>query len=150
MNRVVLTIAFLLAVAVPAFAIQRTVLVVDDVIRMTNSGMSDDDIIAFVKKSPQPFEVNGDDVLAMNEAHVSAAVLKFVIDESNARMKQARSDTRDRVVERRVYAPHYDNDPFYYGYGWGYDPFWYGPRLGFGFGFGPRFGFGFHGRFRHH
>jgi len=97
MNRVVLTIAFLLAVAVavPAFAIQRTVLVVDDVIRMTNSGMSDDDIIAFVKKSPQPFEVNGDDVLAMNEAHVSAAVLKFVIDESNARIRED--------IDRRFY-----------------------------------------------
>ena len=147
-KRTILTVAFLLVAAVPAFAVTRTVLVVDDVIKMAKAGVGDDEIIAFVKKTAEPFEVSGDDVIAMNDAHVSSAVIKVVIDESAARMKDARRETRERVVTR-TYGPYYD--PFYYGYGWGYyDPFWYGPRVSIGIGFGPRFGFGFRGRFRHH
>lgn len=154
MKRIILAFAFLLAAA-PAFAVNRTVLVVDDVIRMTKAGVGDEEIIAFVKKSDVAFEVTGDDVIAMNDARVSPAVMKFVIDESAARMKEARADRRDTrervIVERPVYAGYpYYYDPFYYR-GWGYyDPFWYGPRLSIGFTFGPRFGYGHHGRFRHH
>ena len=154
MKRIILAVAFLLVAAVPAFAVNRTVLLVDDVIRMTKAGVGDGEIIAFVKKSDVAFEVTGDDVIAMNDAHVSPAVMKFVIDESTARMKDARRDTsiRERVVVTRPYPYYYD--PFYYGYGYGYgwyDPFWYGPRVSIGFGFGPRFGYGFRGgHFRHH
>ena len=156
MNRVTLTVlVLLLAVAAPAFAI-RTVMVVDEVIRMSKAGVADDEIIAYVKKAPDMFEVNGDDVIAMNDAHVSSAVMKFVIDESAARMKDARRDDGDgrrRSETRTVYvrpmvSPYY-YDPYYYGY---YDPFWYGPRtyFGFGIGFGGRFGGGFRGGFHGH
>lgn len=161
MNRVTLTVVLLLlAVAAPAFAV-RTVMVVDDVIRMSKAGVADDAIIDFVTKSPEPFEVNGDDVIAMNDAHVSTAVLKFVIDESAARMKDERSDNRSQATTREtrtvyvrpLYAPYYD--PFYYGSY--YSPYWYGasPYFGFGIGFGGSFGGGFHGGFhgghgRHH
>lgn len=155
MNGVALTVAvLLLAVAAPGFAV-RTVMVVDEVIRMSKTGVPDDEIITYVKKTPDPFAINGDDVIAMNDAHVSSAVMKFVIDESAARMKSARSDdgrTREtRTVYVRPMVSLYDYDPFYYGY---YDPFWYGPRAYFGFGVG--FGGGFRGgrfgggRGRHH
>jgi hypothetical protein len=134
----------LLAVAAPAFAV-RTVMVVDEVIRMSKAGVGDAEIIAYVKKTPDMFEINGDDVIAMNDAHVSSAVMKFVIDESAARMKDARNDDRRSRETRTVYvrpmvSPYY-YDPYYYGY---YDPFWYGPRayFGFGVGFGGRFGGG--------
>lgn len=146
MKRVALTVAFLLlAVAAPAFAI-RTVIVVDEVIKMTKAGVADDEIIAYVKRTPNAFEVNGDDVVAMNDAHVSSAVLKFVIDESAERMKEARGDdgpSRDTktVYVRPMVSPYYD------------DPFWYGPRAYYGFGFGVGFGGRFGGggfRGRHH
>ena len=152
MNRVTLTVlVLLLAVAAPAFAV-RTVMVVDEVIKMSKAGVGDDEIIAYVKKTPDMFEINGDDVIAMNDAHVSSAVMKFVIDESAARMKDARNDDRRSRETRTVYvrpmvSPYY-YDPYYYGY---YDPFWYGPRayFGFGVGFGGRFGGGgFRGRHR--
>ncbi len=153
MRRAIFAVAVLLISAVPAFAVTRTVMVVDDVIRMTKAGVADDAIIAFVKKAPEPFEVNGDDVIAMNDAHVSPAVMKAVIDESSARMRDERRrdgrsyDTRRETVyvAPGFYSPWYD--PYYYGYG----PYWYGPRVFLGFGFGPRFYGGFHGGFhRHH
>ncbi|MGZ7041615.1 MAG: hypothetical protein ACXVH7_07480 [Thermoanaerobaculia bacterium] len=155
MKRAILLLGFLLAAA-PAFAVNRTVIIVDDVIKMTKAGVADDEIIAFVTKYDAPFDVNGDDVIAMNDAHVSPAVLKFMIDESAARMRSDRREpVRERVyVARPAYYGYYD--PFWYGYGYGYpygypygyyDPFWYGPRVSIGFGFGPRFGF--RGGFRH-
>ena len=160
MKRVALTVFLLLVVAAPAFAV-RTVMVVDEVIRMSKAGVADDAIISYVKKTPDQFEINGDDVIAMNDAHVSSAVMKFVIDESSARMKDARSDDgRARETTRTVYvrplvSPYYSPyyyDPFYSSY---YDPFWYGPRTYFGFGIGFGGGFrgghgGFHGGGRHH
>lgn len=154
MKRAGFLAVLLFALAAPAFAV-RTVLVVDEVIRMTKANVADDQIIEYVKKTEQPFEVNGDDVIAMNEARVSPAVLKTVIDESAARMKEMRSDGGRRSDTRTVYvrptvSPYY-YDPFYYGY---YDPFWYGPRAyyGFGIGFTRFYGGGFHGGFRgrHH
>jgi len=139
-----------LAVAAPAFAV-RTVMVVGEVIRMSKAGVADDEIIAYVKKSPEMFEINGDDVIAMNDAHVSPAVLKFVIDESAARMKDARFDDgrtgETRTVYVRPMVSPYDYDPFYYG---SYDPFWYGPRGYFGFGFGFGGGLGGGGFRGHH
>ena len=145
MKRVALTVALLLlAVAAPAFAI-RTVIVVDEVIKMSKAGVADDDIIAYVRKAPNAFEINGDDVIAMNDAHVSSVVMKFVIDESAERMKEDRRDdgksreTTTAYVRPLVYPYYYD--PYYYGY---YNPYWYGPSayFGFGVGFGGRFGGG--------
>jgi hypothetical protein len=139
MKRLFLAALFLL-VATNAFAIARTVLVVDDVIRMSKAGVGDDEIIAFVRKSDEPFDVTGDDVIAMTDAKVSRAVVKAVIDESSARMRKDRSRTRTVYV-----SPYYD--PWY-------DPFYDSPRLYLGLSFGPRFyggGYwgGYYGGFRH-
>jgi hypothetical protein len=155
MRRPILAVAALLLSAVPAFAVTRTVMVVDDVIRMSKAGVTDENIIAFVKKSSEPFEIAGDDVIAMTEAHVSEGVIKAVIDESEVRMsderrrserdvREAKSDERRTTVyvTPGVYSRWYD--PFWYG-GY-YDPFWYGPRVHIGFTFGHFRG----GHFRHH
>jgi hypothetical protein len=119
--------------------------VVEDVIRMAQAGVSDDAIISYVVHTRDRFDVTADDVIAMNNAHVSKEVVKAVMDESGAR-----DDRRYANQTQRVYvapAPYYGwYDPFYGPY---YDPFWYGPRvaIGFGFGYGRFYGGGFrHGR----
>ena len=141
-----LLLAFLLVLmATNAFAISRTVLVVDDVIKMSKAGVGDDEIIAFVRKSDEPFEVTGDDVIAMTDAKVSRPVVKAVIDESAARMRRDRSyRDDDRGRTRTVYvSPYSYYDPWY-------DPFYYSPRLYLGLSFGSRFyGGGYYGGFRH-
>ena len=138
MKRLMLA-AFLLLVAVPMFAVERRVVMVDEVLKMSKAGVGDDEIIAFVHKSREPYDVSGDDVIAMTDAHVSPPVIKAVIDASSDRMREQRSAPRTRVVYSGWY------DPFYYSYRpYYYDPFFYGPRFYVGFG---RYYGGFH-RFR--
>jgi hypothetical protein len=135
MKRLLLA-ALLLLAATNAFAIARTVLVVDDVIKMSKAGVGDDEIIAFVKKTDEPFDVSGDDVIAMTDAKVSRAVVKAVIDESAARMRRSDRSYRDddRGRTRTVFvSPYYD--PWY-------DPFYYSSRMYLGLSFGPRFYYG--------
>jgi len=157
-KRLILLLAVLLFTA-PLFALdeanrtdrvdraRRTVIVVDDVIRMAQAGVGDDAIIAYVRDTREPFDVSADDLIAMTNAHVSERVIKAVEDEATARKDYDRRGTRE--TRSTVYvAPYpYYYDPFYYPY---YDPFWYGPRVSFGlgFGFGPRFIGG--GRFHRH
>ena len=159
MKRLILAVAVVLSVAAaaPSFAISsqppRTVLVVSDVIRMSQAGVGDDEIIAFVRQSREPFDVSADDVIAMTDAQVSRTVIKAVVDEAAARRQEAdRADRRDSdrretvyVAPRVVYGyPSYG--PFYSSW---YDPYWYGwgPRVTFNFGFGGGFGGGHRGGF---
>lgn len=165
-----LAVLVILIAAVPAFALDenrdnrdgRTAnmdrdrhTVIDDVIRMSQAGVSDESIIRFVHQSRDRYVLNADTIIALNEAHVSKAVIDAMMDGSYDRGDR-RDDRRDgdRTVTERVYvqqpAPYYGYygyyDPFFYPY----DPFWYGPRLSIGFGFGGGFfrgGFrgGFHG-----
>jgi len=103
----------LLLVATPLFAFDakhRTV--VEDVIRMSQAGVADEAIIAFVVHTREPFEVSADDVIAMTNAHVSKDVIKAVVDEAEARKNARRRDDDDDI-------------PFYYQY---YDPWWFMPR----------------------
>jgi hypothetical protein len=152
MKRLIPLAALLLATATPLFALDdssgtdrtdrnRRIVIVDDVIRMSQAGVSDDALISSVEKSREPFDVGADDIIAMTDAHVSKDVIKAVVDESAARKD------RRRYRDERVYvAPGY-YDPWFYPY----DPFWYGPRfaVGVGFGFVPSFGGrGFHHRRR--
>ena len=163
-------LSLLLLVAVPCFAVNRTVIVVDDVIRMAKANVGDDQIIEFVRNSSTPFEITGDDVIAMNEAHVSPAVMKFVIDESAARMKAERNqavpqqqqqqqqydnrgnDPQRVVVEHQypVYAgPTYPSAyPYYYDPYYTYPsvPYYYGypsVSIGFGLGYYGYYGYGY-------
>jgi hypothetical protein len=161
MKRTHLFLALLLTfAALPLFAARRANNVVDDVIRMQKSGMAEDEIIAFVHKGESRFDITADDMIALHDAGVSRAVIKAILDESEARGERRDGD-RYRgsdsgygygyAAPPLVYAyggyPYY-YDPFYYPYY--YDPFFYGPRVSVGFNFGFRhFGGGFRGGFRH-
>ena len=160
-----LAVLVILIAAVPAFALDenrdnrdaRTAnyerdrhTVIDDVVKMSQAGVSDESIIRFINQSRDRYVVNADTIIALNDAHVSKAVINALMDGA-----YDRGDRRDdRVVQQRVYvqaSPYWSYyDPFWYPY----DPFWYGPRvsLGFGFGFGGyRGGYrgGFHGGGHH-
>lgn len=124
---------FLVIVAAPLFAVQRNV--VDEVIRMTRAGVSEDAMLNYVDKTDIRIVVTGDDVIAMTEANVPKAVIKEVVDNSG-RSSRDHAYVSPRVV---VSTPYY-YDPYYY-----YDPFWYRPSLYLGFGFGGFYGGGFRG-----
>jgi hypothetical protein len=142
-----------IAAAAPVFALdsspqaRRTANLVDEVIRMTQSGVADEDIVAYVHKTRDRYDVTADDIIAMTEAKVSKAVIHAVLDEADVRNGDydRRRETRTTVIEPAVYvgSPWFW-DPFYY-----YDPFWYQPRfslsLGFGHYWGGRYYGGYHG-----
>ncbi len=142
MKRTIYLLAILLCLvaATPLFATQRTL--VDDVIRMSQAGVSEDTIISFVHNAGGRFDVSADDVIAMTNANVSKNVIKAVVDEAAARKdgRYADGGRTTVVVSPGVYPygyyPYY-YDPFY-------DPFWPRVSIGFGFGFYRGFG-GYHG-----
>ncbi|HEY3056721.1 MAG TPA: hypothetical protein VGK31_12395 [Thermoanaerobaculia bacterium] len=108
----------LFLVSTPLFALDRTRrTIVDDVIRMSQAGVSEDAIIAFVVHTRDDFEVTADDVIAMTNAHVSKEVIKAMVDEADARKNRRR-----REVDR-------DDDDFFFPYfNPYYDPWWFMPR----------------------
>src|ERR1051326_1090245 len=150
-------VLLLILVAVPLLADDRPAresernaqpALIADVIRMTNAGVSEDAILAFVRKSDERVDVTADDLIALTDAHVSKSVITAIIDVADDH-DGGRPRTRERVVvrPRSASSPYYWgwNDPFYY------DPFWYGPRVSIGFGFGGyryggyrHYGGGFH------
>ena len=157
MKRVISAAAVLLfiAAAAPVFALdttpqsqdrRATASIVDEVIRMSQAGVADEDIIAYVNKTRSRFDVSADDIIAMTDAKVSKAVIHAVVDEADVR-----NGDRDRRYTRTVVQPAvyvgspWFWDPFYY-----YDPFWYQPRLSLSFGFGHYGRYYGHGHYRHH
>lgn len=149
MKRIILAVVALL-MAAPLLAIEErnsSKNIVDEVIRMWQANVGEENIVAYVHKADARFSVSADDIIAMTDAKVPRTVIKAVLDEADAR------GDRSRPVERRtVYvAPSYSYGGWYgpaYYNPWFYDPFWYSPRvsIGFGIGFG-RFGGGrFHRR----
>lgn len=121
--------------------------VIDDVIKMSQAGVSDESIIRFIQQSRDRYVLNADTVIALTDAHVSKTVINALMDGSYDRGDRRDADRRDdRVVTQRVYVQPY---PYYSYYGgwydpYWYDPFWYAPRLSIGIGFGGFRG-GFHG-----
>jgi hypothetical protein len=119
--------------------------VIDDVIRMTQAGVSDDAIIKFVRASRDSYIVDADVIIALTNAKVSKAVLDEIMDSAYARDtdRRERAEPRERAESTTnvIVRPYYD--PWYYPY---YDPFWWGPRLSVSVGFG-RWGHsrGYHG-----
>jgi hypothetical protein len=93
---------------------------IDDVIRMSQAGVSDDAIISFVLHTRDDFEVTADDVIAMTNAHVSNEVVKVVVDEAAAR--------KDDVDRRRVAVAPDEADAYVPFFPYYYDPNWYLPR----------------------
>src|SRR2546428_14196682 len=81
--------ALLLAAATPLFALDdpartdrtdrnRRIVIVDDVIRMSQAGVSDDALISYVAKSREPFDVGAGDIIVLTHAHVSEDGIKAV------------------------------------------------------------------------
>src|SRR5437879_6284898 len=90
MKRLVPGLAVLLLLAdAPLFAAQKSL--VDDVIRMSKAGVSDEAILAFVRGTHDRAAVSADDVIAMSEAGVSKAVIEAMITEVPAPDAQAAS-----------------------------------------------------------
>ena len=112
----------------------RRPIIIDDVIRMSQAGVADDAIIAYIRKYRDRFDVNADDVIALTDAHVSKDVVKYLVDDAAA---QRNDRSRDREPARFYGGVYFD--PWYYP-GYYYDPFFYGPRFSLGFRIGPRFG----------
>jgi hypothetical protein len=152
-KRLISAVAVLLfiAAAAPVFALdsdpharRATANIVDEVIRMSQAGVADEDIVAYVHKTHDRYDVSADDIIAMTDAKVSKAVIHAVVGEADVRNGDGdrRREVREvrTVVEPAVYvgSPWFW-DPFYY-----YDPFWYQPRLSLSFGFGHYYG-GYHG-----
>jgi hypothetical protein len=133
-------VLFLAIAAAPLFAVQRNA--VDEVIRMTKAGVSEETILEYIHKTDARVIVTGDDVIAMTEANVSKNVIKEVVDEADAR--RVRRDDDGRAYRPRVViAPSFGYgyyDPYY-----AYDPFWYRPSVFLNFGFGGYYGGGFRG-----
>jgi hypothetical protein len=77
MKRIVFSVAIVLLFVPPLFAIQTNL--IDDVIRMTRSGVASDTIIEFVKTSREQIEVSADDIIAMKNAGVAPDVIRAVI-----------------------------------------------------------------------
>jgi hypothetical protein len=142
-----LSVLLFLSAAVPAFAIDDTpdndgravtrdrTTVIDDVIRMSQAGVSDDAIIKFVRASRDNYVVNADVIIALTNAKVSKAVLDAVMDSASMR-DDDRGDNRDdeRPAATNVYVRS-GYSPYYYPY-YAYDPFWYAPRFSVSVGFG--------------
>ena len=147
MKRHLLVALLLTFAAVPLFGARRGTNIVDDVVRMQKAGVAEDEIIAFVHKGESRFDVNADDMIALHDAGVSRAVIKAILDESDARGERRDGDRyrgRDDYGYSDGYAPRiyaYGGYPYYYS-PYYYDPYWYGPRvsLGFNFGFGRYYG----------
>lgn len=152
MRRTALAVAVLLLtmLALPAFAVQSRS-VVDDVIKMSKSGVAEETILDFVNKAGR-YDVTADDVIAMSDAGVSRNVIRTVVRDADTSSPGTRDGVRDHQTV--VVAPEYVY-PYGYGYWPYYDPWWYGPSLSIGFGFGGWYGGGhhwggFHGGHGHH
>ncbi len=145
MKRVVCAAALFLLAAVPVFALQTNL--IDDVIRMSKSGVADETIIEYVRTSREQLSVTADDVLAMQSAGVSQQVIKAVIERGGANQAPnppAESQPQATSPEPSPQAATSDNGECvtfeppvslwwpYYGtlippQLW--DPYWYQPRL---------------------
>jgi hypothetical protein len=139
----------LTAAAFPAFALDdrnatssRATNVVDEVIRMWKSNVSEDEIVSYVHKVNTRFSVSADDIIDMSDAKVPRTVIKAVLDEADRRDDGRYTDRRSTVYVAP--APYYGYyGPAYYGPAYYdpffYDPWFYGPRVSIGFGFGRVF-----------
>jgi hypothetical protein len=123
---------------------------IDDIVRMSQSGVSDDSIIRFIRTSRERYVMNADTIIQLTDAKVSKPVIDALLDYSDNRGNDGRyNSSGSRTTVFVSPAP-------YYGYGYyspyWYDPFWYGPRIGFSIGFGRGWGGGHYyggGGFRH-
>ncbi len=122
MKRLLVVFVVLAALATPLPAFNDHKGLTAEVIRMSQAGVSDDAIIEYVRHTSGRFVITADDVIALKNAGVSAAVIRVMIDESESRGLPERAGYSSRPP-----APEIDRDPtppwtaFY-------DPWWFMPR----------------------
>jgi len=149
-----LAVLVILIGAVPVFALdnnndprtanyerdRRTV--IDDVIKMSQSGVSDESIVRFIQQSRDRYVIDADTIIALNDAHVSKTVINALMDGAYDRGDRRDDRAAVQYVQPYPYYGYWDPywSPYYY-----YDPFFYGPRVSIGVGFVGGFRGGFHG-----
>ena len=114
--------------------------ILDDVVRMTHAGISDDSIIAYVRaRMPRlAQDLHPEDLGSLQQAGVSENVVRFIAD-------AAGQNGGTRGIRGDVQAGYGDTvpvDPGAYGYG-GYPAYGYGygyPAYGYGYGY-PAYGY---------
>jgi uncharacterized membrane protein YgcG len=126
---VLAVLAFILCSS-PIFALDRNV--IDDVVKMTKAGVSDESIVTFVQAVKDDFEVTADDVIKLTEAGASKNVIKALVEQAS--LNENEGDVREKKDDdgdRRVYVAPY---PYWPGRYWDpfYDPYWYQPRFSIG------------------
>jgi hypothetical protein len=113
-RRIVLVMALVMTVGVPALAQQAAAkktstsaskpqsLTVDGVLDMVQAGLSDDVIVARLRKEAKPFDLSSDDMIRMKQAKVSDAVLKVMLD-PKADLKPATAYPAPVVVQSPIF-----------------------------------------------
>jgi hypothetical protein len=91
MKRALSGVLFLLLSAASAVGASQTKLL-DDVIRMSRAGVSDDAIVAFIHATRDRVSATADDVIAMSEAGVLKAVIEAMIADPQPNAEQAGSE----------------------------------------------------------
>ena len=78
--------------------------VIDDVVKMSQAGVSDESIIRFVRQSRDRYVVNADTIIALNDAHVSKAVINALMDGAYDRGGRQADDLEDDASDEEVYS----------------------------------------------
>jgi hypothetical protein len=74
-------------------------LTVDGIVSMVEAGLSDDLIIARVRKEGKPFDLSTDDMIRLKKAKVSDAVMKVMLDPNAPAAEPPASVTRPVVIQ---------------------------------------------------
>ena len=150
MKRPVCVVAFFLLFAAPLFALHTNL--IDDVIRMSRSGVGDEVIIEFVQASRERLAVTAGDIIAMKNAGVSQQVISTVIAKADATGEAAKVAATSAQPPEQTAAPRETTEPAakpdegacltfdppislvfpFYGPWFPpklWDPYWYMPRL---------------------
>lgn len=152
MNRFLSVLTLLLVSAVPLLAQDQpqaapAPTVVADVMRMSQAGVDEEAILAYINKNQGQYLVSPDEIITMTQAGLSKNVIDATVNASDwrnghpdQRGVRAEEPVRERSTTVVVSPPYY---PYY---GPSYDPWWYMPRfyLGFGWGSGGYYGHGGH------
>jgi len=98
----------------PAFAqpTGRTVpLSVEEVVRLTKSGVSEDLIVTEIKKNGKAFDLNTDEILVLRKSGVSDTVIKFLLDPSQPYTPPPPPKPPDATALPKAPAKKYPEDP---------------------------------------
>jgi hypothetical protein len=77
-HRSALALALLLAAGLAAQTVAP--LSVDDVVRLSKDGISEDVIVAKIKKNAKPFDLNADELVELKKLGISDIILKLLLD----------------------------------------------------------------------